>query len=731
MPDDDDEQLDVAAEGAGTGAPAADPSGTRRHWVLTLLGVVLVGFILYVGQPVLMPLTLACLLAFLVTPLCEWLEHRRVPRVVSVVSVVILLAVVITGIGWTLYSGVERIGENWPAYSTRFVEKAKVLGGSGRKKDEDKTGVEKLLEGAADTGAKVAQAVADGADETETPDDAAAEEQPPATQPAVTDTPAPAGTTEDFLQRLDSGFESLAARTQGVDTVATQLVERLQLIMSEFRDELRTQPLRVIELQPEPTSVERARMVLGQVASYAGTAGLIAVFLLFILLQRDDLRDRVIKLAAGRRINLATQALDDASRRISRYLRAQAIVNGTYGVAIGLGLLGISYGVAGEWFPGVMLWATLCAILRFIPYLGPWLAAAFPLFVSLGHFEGNGVALGVIGMFLVVELISNNVMEPMLYGSAVGMSDFAVIVAATVWTFLWGPVGLLVATPLTTCLVVLGKHVPALRPIDTLLGSEPVLSPHSRLYQRLLSMDSDDADDEVEKYRKEHTLTETFDDLILPALALSERDREAGNLTADRVTYIRDWMSDIVEELGEQDDPLPSDSVDISDPTIPAADEKPVSERLAKAGVVILPASDEADHTAAKMLKVLLDRRGYQTTTIDEDALASEKLAAVTGNGAAVVVISAVPPKAAVRARYLVKKLATLVADDGGAVAQTLVGVWDRRSDVQKLRRRVSGKAEGELGRVKVITTMADAVDAVRQSAEIAVAKQEPINGES
>jgi predicted PurR-regulated permease PerM len=706
------------------------PSGDIA-WPLKLLGIVLIGILLWYGKPVLLPLAIAALLAFLLTPLCEWLEHRKLPRVVATGLVMILVVVVLGGIGFTLWSGVEQIGrkQTIEAYSQRLQNKVGGLIGS-QAGDDAEAGVTDAIGNIGKTISKVSEVASGGDDEPEeavleeTFEEVDDERQEPTTQPTEA---VDSGT--DLLARVADRFDqSLQTREEAIVTAIGAAAERLENFLIDFRRSLADSdrsPVRIIETPRQETALQRAGNLLVIAAGPAGTAGLVAVFLLFILLQRDDLRDRIIKLAAGRRINLATQALDDASRRISRYLRAQATVNGTYGLTIGLGLAGISYGFTGESFPGLFLWATLCAILRFIPYLGPWLAAAFPLFVSLGHYDGYNVFLAVAAMFIVVELISNNVMEPVLYGSAVGMSDFAVIVAATVWTFLWGPVGLLVATPITTCLVVLGKHVPALRPIDTLLGNEPVLSPHSKLYQRLLAMDADDAAEEVEAFRKDHTLTETFDVLLLPMLRLSERDREAGNLTQERADFIAKTVREFVDELADQEEPEPADSVDLNDPDLPVPKKPAVASNEAIL-VSILPANDVADESAGLMLSALLRRRGYATRVLDDETLASEKLDSVRNDGTAVVVISAVPPKAASRARYLVKKL-DACSDVGNSESQTIVGIWDRDVDLAVTKARVCGRGD-VASRVRVVKTLETAVEEVRQRAEVVVAARRESN---
>ncbi|MEL7238309.1 MAG: hypothetical protein AAGK78_05555, partial [Planctomycetota bacterium] len=282
----------------------------------------------------------------------------------------------------------------------------------------------------------------------------------------------------------------------------------------------------------------------------------------------------------------------------------------------------------------------------------------------------------------------------------------------------WGAPGLLVATPLTTVLVVLGKYVPGLSFFDTLLGSEPVLSPQSRLYQRLLALDADDSEEVVESFRAQHTLTQTFDQVLLPALAMSETDREAGNLTRERAEFVRRAMRDLVLQLGEQDEPLPSDSVD-------TALQGELPEPVRRTRVVLLPAADEADETVALMLKQLLDRRGFQTTVIDDDTLASEKLEAVVTQRADVVLVSALPPRAVARARYLVKRLQSC---DGGwqTEAAVLVGLWGVRSEADKITRRLCGTGESATLRSKLVVVgdLAEAAEAVRQKATVIAAKR-------
>ncbi len=243
-----------------------------------------------------------------------------------------------------------------------------------------------------------------------------------------------------------------------------------------------------------------SRRSAGAVSKVTGpltTMGLVTVFVIFMLISREELRDRLIRLTGHGRLHMTTQALDEAATRISSYLFAEAVVNFCYGflVAGGLKLIGHIWGSAEGGFPSVLLWGLLCGLLRFVPYIGVWIAAAFPIVVSFAFFTGDGVFIGTIVLFAALEVVVSQFVEPYWYGSSTGMSPLAVLVSAVFWTWLWGPVGLVLSTPLTVCLVVIGKHVPALQFLDILLGDEPVLDPPTRLYQRMISMDGEEASD--------------------------------------------------------------------------------------------------------------------------------------------------------------------------------------------------------------------------------------------
>ena len=273
-----------------------------------------------------------------------------------------------------------------------------------------------------------------------------------------------------------------------------------------------------------------------------GAAALVIVFVIFMLLEYEDLRNRFIALVGARDLTLTTRALEDAGQRISRYLLMQFIINGSYGLAFGLGLflLGVPYAV---------LWGFLAGVLRYVPYIGPWIAVVFPLTISVVAFPGWGAVLGVVGLFLVLELAINMIMEPWLYGQSIGVSQIGLLVVTGFWTWLWGPIGLVLATPLTVCIVVLGRYVPQLYFFDMLVGDRAALTPPIMYYQRLLARDQGEAEDLVQEYLQEHSMNEVYDEVIAPALLLAWQDRRQGTLGAQDRTFVLQATKEIMEDV--------------------------------------------------------------------------------------------------------------------------------------------------------------------------------------
>src|SRR5262245_60871982 len=261
------------------------------------------------------------------------------------------------------------------------------------------------------------------------------------------------------------------------------------------------------------------------------SGGLALALLIFMLIQREDLRNRLIRLIGYGRLTVTTRALEEASQRISRYLLMQSIINSSFGIAVGIALYLIG-------LPYAPLWGFLAAVLRFIPYVGTWVAVIMPSVLSLIVFQGWMWPALVIAVFLVLELVNNMILEPLLYGESAGVSAVALLVAIAFWTWLWGPVGLILATPLTVCVVVLSKYVPQLEFISVLMGDEPVMESNVSYYQRLLAMDQAEAAEIVEEHLKTHPQEQLFYEVLIPALSHARRDRRLGRLTEDGEQFV-------------------------------------------------------------------------------------------------------------------------------------------------------------------------------------------------
>ena len=281
----------------------------------------------------------------------------------------------------------------------------------------------------------------------------------------------------------------------------------------------------------------------GSVFQPLATSFIVLIFVIFILLGREDLRDRMLRLAGSSRLYITTQALDDAARRVSRYLLRQFAVNAVYGALVGLGLFLIGV-------PHPLVWAVLATLLRFIPYVGPWIAAAGPMLLAIGVAPGWGRFAWTLGLYSVLELVTANFVEPLLYGSSTGISAIAILVAAVFWTWLWGPIGLLLSTPLTVCVVVIGRYVPHLEFLGILFGDEPALSPAQRFYQRMIAMDAEDAAELVEQLLKDQSVIDVYDNVIIPAMSLAEEGRHAGFLDSATEAYFLDNTRELVDEIG-------------------------------------------------------------------------------------------------------------------------------------------------------------------------------------
>lgn len=684
------------------------PIGPKNSRFAVLASICVVVAALYFAQDVLIPVALAMLFSFLLAPIVNQLERWKLGRVMPVIIAVVLFFGLFGALGYVVATQIYDLADNVDKYKGNIVAKVEQFHPKSS-----------LLDKLERTATEVQQHIGDGDKSATT------QTSQPSDKAAATGATKPSAHASDADARPDPRSPT-TNRAGAVPTTQWS----------------KDNPLPVAMVDAKQSPMDLLGKYFGVVLGPLGTAGIVIVFVVFMLLQREDLRNRLIRLTAGNRLTVATQALDDASSRISRYLLAQAFVNGTYGIAIALGLwiIGLTLGrhdsAGTQSFPNVLLWGLLCAVLRFIPYIGPWIAAAFPMLISLAVYKSMGPFMATVGLFVVIELVSNNFMEPWLYGSSTGMSAVAVLVSAVFWTWLWGAVGLLLATPLTVVLVVLGKYVPALQFLDVLLGDEQVLDPPTRLYQRLLALDGEEATDLLEEYRKTMPLEEVYDKVLLPALGMSEQDRTRGLLDERRQTFIRRSMRDMIEEMGDQerlridraavkqqkqDDKHAKDTANGKAVITSTAPVSVMTSRLPNISsdcvinIVCLPAHDEADEICNLMLVQLLELRGYCAYSASAASLASEMIDEIEKRDADVIVVSALPPGAVAHARYLCKRIHQRFPE-----AKMSVGLWNYSGDLTRAKERMTCVAS-----VQLVNRLADMQDQIDQLAQHAMVKDQ------
>jgi hypothetical protein len=426
-------------------------------------------------------------------------------------------------------------------------------------------------------------------------------------------------------------------------------------------------PVPVEVRQPDPGALENLRALISPLVHPLATTGISIIFVIFILLQREDLRNRLIRLAGSYDLQRTTAALDDAARRLSRLFLTQLIVNGAFGVVIGTGLWLIG-------IPSAILWGILAAALRFVPYIGAVVAAAFPLALAVAVDPSWSMLLWTLGLFLVVEPVVSHVIEPMVYGHSTGLSPVAVVASATFWTALWGPIGLVLSTPLTVCLVVLGRHVERLEFLDVMFGDRPALSPPEIFYQRMLAGDPTEAAEKAEEFLKERSLASYYDEVPLKGLQLAQVDAARGALDGERLIKIRDAVSEFVSDVSDQDDRPPSKTNSTTDAEVSSAVES-VAENAAHESLLILskenlPAEWQGEHpilcvagrspideAAAIMLAQLTTAHGLGARVEGAESLSSTNIFRLDTTGVAIVCLVYLDATAPAHMRYAVRRL--------------------------------------------------------------------------
>jgi len=400
---------------------------------------------------------------------------------------------------------------------------------------------------------------------------------------------------------------------------------------------------------------------LGLFMGPLATAGLVIVMVIFMLLEREDLRARLIGLIGHGHLAVTTKAFDEAGQRVSRQLLMQTLVNVVYGVGVGTGLYFIGV-------PYALLWAVLAAALRFIPYIGPIVGATAPIMVGLAALPGWTQPLWVIGLFLGLELFTNLLLETNLYAGAAGVSNVTLLTAVAFWTWLWGPMGLLMATPLTVCLVVLGKHVPRLEFLSTLMAEAPARAPDISYYLRLLARDPSEASDIIDRHIKAQPPETVYDALLLPALNYAERDRLENRLSADEENVVVDATRELMSDAAVVSRTARAARASVAAGSAPAEDAAPAAKRVT---VLAYPANGVADELALRMLSQLLEDTPVALEVTSGRILSSETVTKVQHRGYQIVCIADLPPSPPSKTRYLVKKLRAALPE-----LKIVVGRW-------------------------------------------------------
>jgi len=569
-----------------------------------LLAVVMVAA-LYLARDVLVPISLAVLLSFVLAPLVRLLRACYAPRVVAVVVAVLLAFAAIFSLGALMISQVNQLAGDLPGYQSTLRSKIHSLRGAAAG-----TGtLERASEVLQDLGREL-------------------------------DKPNISGAPSSSVPTADSTGPS--------------------------------KPIQVEVKQPDPGALRTLVALISPLIHPLTTTGIVVIFAIFILLQRDDLRNRLIRLAGAQDLQRTTAALDDAGQRLSRLFLTQLALNASFGLVIGIGLWLIGV-------PSAPLWGMLAMILRFVPYIGAFISAIFPLILSAAVGPDWGMAIWTAALFGVVEPIVGHVIEPMLYGQSTGLSPVAVITSATFWTWLWGPIGLVLATPLTMCLVVLGRHVDQLKFLDVMFGDKPPLKPEQLVYQRFLAGDPTEAAEQARQFLKDKPLLSYYQGILIEGLKLAQTDADKGLLDDERKLRIRDTVADIVEDFDSWADPIvlatevPLDgSVSLlTNQTKQPEAKVPDAWRDAKR-VLCIPGLGQLDEAVALIVAQLVAKQGIGARVEESGALSMSRLFSLDTTDVAVVCICYIGAATLAQVRYATRRLRRKIPK--ATILTTLIG---------------------------------------------------------
>ena len=539
------------------------------------------------AQDFFLPLVLAGLLSFLLSPLVRQFERWHLGRAGSVIITAILAFSLIGGLTYLVTSEFLDLAGTLPNYRTNLIKKVEAL----------KTHSHNPLK-------RAAQTISEVTAELNKPDDSTS---PPGDDKNAAPDQAHPESQKSSAPEHPKGPPAEKDRPSPVN---------------------KDHPLPVEVVASHGGPLQMLKEVLLPVARPLGDAFVVIVLVIFMLQAGADLRDRLIHLLGRSRLRVTTQALDEIAQRISRYLLAQLLVNTSFGLCIGVGLYFIG-------IPNAPFWGLLGTVLRFLPYVGSWIAAALPLTLSVAIYQSWTQPLLTLGLYVAVELLVANVVEPWLYGATTAISPLAVIVSALFWTWLWGGVGLLLSTPLTVCLAVAGKYLPDLAFLDLLIGESPSISNGDRLYQRLLALNEEEVSDMVETEISEGSALTAFDDAVLPALRSIEADFRAGLLTE----AARSSACQILRQLLGEITPPPIETASTTPP------------------ILCIPASHEVDELGALLLAHVLSESGVKVTVLSSKLLAAEAIEKAGELAPSIVFVSSMPPISTIAARALCKRL--------------------------------------------------------------------------
>ncbi len=622
-----------------------------------LVVLVLVILILYFARAVLIPLALALTLNFLLTPMVIWFQKLPMRRGPAVALAMLISVAAVGGMGWIVSKQLLEVANNLPKYQLNIHNKIEAF----------HSAPDSALGRATESVEEIGKELSDSAIGTATPSGDLSKNGSPA-----------------------------GSRAGGPAKNASQPVGVV--------------PVQVVEAPAG--GLQSLRELVGPALMPLGTAGMVLIFTVFILIEQEDLRNRFLRLAGVDQLNAMTLALNDAARRISRYLVMQFLVNACYGVCFGVGLFFIG-------IPNAVLWGVIAGVLRIVPYVGVLTATAFPVALALAAFNGWGPPVLVFLLFALLELIAGNVVEPWLYGAHTGISSLALLVTTVFWTTLWGWAGLVLAVPLTVCVIVMGRYVPRMSFLHVLLGDETALSVEARFYQRLLALDQEDARLLATSYLRAHSLVGLYDEVLVPALTLAEQDRHKGALDETRESFLFLSVSEIVSELAvyrpEEAAAKPrgfrSRWMSTTPQELPASHAEPVASALR---VFCLAANDQADEITSSMLSQLLERTGHGVLSLPVGSAFEEILTHLPPEPQDVVCISALPPFAFAPSQALCQRIRMHLPH-----IKILAGIWGFAGEIDKAQERF-----GSTRPDRVVASLAEAVEQIGKWRDAALASE-------